>query len=409
HKIVQDKLEKEQLKEREENVVNAIKKTFELIPKDITEENKQLIIELSTSLLKRAHMLTVTILGTQIITIGKLLTKHRNDTNSTLVMSARTFLRMAFLTFARHGLFVLIFKDQAVASDDTEELDMFKVLQDVIRDEQITSEEASGPIYLRDEPIRDVFNQLFKFTNKSAVSSVLRSLNKYVELVHSKSFDDNLVNDLGAFLTKLSKHTSEWKATDWDVNPILNIISIILKHNPSSIKDIMPSIKGFLKYAINKCAVTIESFIKLMASYKAVVEIISPDDVKTNAFGEVILEELKTALRGARIRMSRDTLIILLQLILWDMQPSKHIMFQEIEQRFSDSKVTHSYFSNVSDNLFEDCVNFLESPPATKQYSEEDFKVRVYISQLVVSMCNQKDDLLAKISDRGHIFEDIAH
>ncbi|CAG8570339.1 6834_t:CDS:10 [Dentiscutata erythropus] len=409
HKIVQDKEDKEQLKEREENVVNAIKKTFELIPKDITEENKQLIIELSTSLLKRAHMLTVTILGTQIITIGKLLTKHRNDTNSTLVMSARTFLRTAFLTFARHGLFVLIFKDQAVASDDTEELDMFKVLQDVIRDEQITSEEASGPIYLRDEPIRDVFHQLFKFTNKLAVSSVLRSLNKYVELVHSKSFDDNLVNDLGAFLTKLSKHTSEWKATDWDVNPVLNIISIMLKHNPSSIKDIMPSIKGFLKYAINKCAVTIESFIKLMASYKAVVEIISPDDVKTNAFGEVILEELKTALRGARIRMSKDTLIILLQLILWDMQPSKHIMFQEIEQRFGDSKVTHSYFSNVSDNLFEDCVNFLESPPATRQYSEEDFKVRVYISQLVVSMCNQKDDLLAKISDRGHIFEDIAH
>ncbi|CAG8787370.1 5278_t:CDS:2, partial [Racocetra fulgida] len=124
HKIVQDKLDKEQLKEREDNVINAIRKTFELIPKNITEENKQLIIELSTSLLKRAHMLTVTILGTQIITTGKLLTKHKNDTNT-------------------------------VANDDTEELDMFKVLQDVIQDEQITYEEASGTIYLRDEPVRD--------------------------------------------------------------------------------------------------------------------------------------------------------------------------------------------------------------------------------------------------------------
>ncbi|RIB13957.1 hypothetical protein C2G38_2097116 [Gigaspora rosea] len=398
HKIVLDKIGKEQLREREENLVNAIKKTFELIPKNITEENKQLIIELSTSLLRRAHMLTVTILGTQIITIGKLLTKHRNDTNSTLVMSARTFLRTAFLTFARHGLFVLIFKDQAVANDDNEELDMFKVLQDVIGDEQITSEEASGPIYLRDEPVRDVFNQLFKFTNKTAVSSVLCSLNKYVELVHSKLFDDKLINDLGAFLTKLSKHTSEWKPTEWDVNPVLNMISILIRNNPSHIKDIMISIKSFLKHAIHKCAITIESLIKLMASYKAVVEIIAPDDIKTNAFGEVILEELKNALRGARIRMSRDTLIILLQLILWDMQPSIHKLFQDIEQKFDGTKIfQHFYFSNVSDNLFDDCVNFLESPPATKQYSEKEFKVGVCISQLAVSMCNQKYDLLSKI------------
>ncbi|CAG8795283.1 7036_t:CDS:2, partial [Racocetra fulgida] len=180
---------------------------------------------------------------------------------------------------------------------------------------------------------------------------------------------------LGAFLTKLSKQTSEWKATDWDVNPVLNMISIVVRNNPNSVKDIITSIKGFLKYTINKCAVTVESFIKLMASYKAVVEIISPDDVKTNAFGEVILEELKTSLRGTRIRMSRDTLMTLLQ---------------DIEQKFGDSKISqHSYFSNVSDNLFDDCVNFLESPPATKQYSEKEFKVGVCISQLAVAMCNQ--------------------
>ncbi|CAG8726866.1 4707_t:CDS:2, partial [Gigaspora rosea] len=269
--------------------------------------------------------------------------------------------------------------DQAVANDDNEELDMFKVLQDVIGDEQITSEEASGPIYLRDEPVRDVFNQLFKFTNKTAVSSVLCSLNKYVELVHSKLFDDKLINGkriydmfysqswlanseqlatfkilplerkqiyrsiyigleehiayLGAFLTKLSKHTSEWKPTEWDVNPVLNMISILIRNNPSHIK------KSF--------------------------------------------EELKNALRGARIRMSRDTLIILLQ---------------DIEQKFDGTKIfQHFYFSNVSDNLFDDCVNFLESPPATKQYSEKEFKVGVCISQLAVSMCNQKYDLLSKI------------
>ncbi len=93
----------------EENLVNAMRKASELLSKDITEENKQLIIEVSTTLLKRAPMLTVNILGKYIIKLGKLLTKLGNDSSS-LVMSAKIFLQTAFLSFARNGLFVLIFK-----------------------------------------------------------------------------------------------------------------------------------------------------------------------------------------------------------------------------------------------------------------------------------------------------------
>lgn len=111
-----------------------MRKVSELLLEDnVMEENKQLIIELATSLLKRAPMLTVNILGKQIITLGRLLTQigsnnndqnnnsnnannnnnnHNDNTNSnsSLAMSAKTFLRTAFLKFARNGLFVLIFK-----------------------------------------------------------------------------------------------------------------------------------------------------------------------------------------------------------------------------------------------------------------------------------------------------------
>jgi hypothetical protein len=87
-----------------------MRKASELLSKDVTEENKQLTIEVSTALLKRAPMLTVNILGKYIITLGKLLTKLRNDSSSSLIMSAKIFLRTAFMSFARNGLFVLIFK-----------------------------------------------------------------------------------------------------------------------------------------------------------------------------------------------------------------------------------------------------------------------------------------------------------
>ncbi|RGB35396.1 hypothetical protein C1646_623756 [Rhizophagus diaphanus] len=391
--VYKHKIEDKRNRQLEENLVNAMRKASELLSKDVTEENKQLIIEVSTTLLKRAPMLTVNILGKYIITLGKLLTKLRNDSSSSLVMSAKIFLRTAFISFARNGLFVLIFKNQTVADETNTELDMFRVLRDIIRDEVIpTHDENIEPTYLCVEPIRDVINQLFKFTNRKIVSTVLHNLNKYVELVYSKPYSEQLMIDLGSFLIKLSKYTTEWKSVDWDVNPVLNMISIVLKNNPLHAKHLIHPVRNFLKHVINKCGPTIESFVKLLAAYSAISEVVSPSD-QSNAFGEVILEEIKIFYRGARNRLNRDTLIILLQLVLWDMQPSTYPWFRSIEQRIkvnSSSQQRRPFFSNVSEYLFEDCTNFLENPPITKQYSKKDFKVGVCASQLAVAMCNSR-------------------
>ncbi|RIA95682.1 hypothetical protein C1645_872613 [Glomus cerebriforme] len=398
--VYKHKIEDKRNRQLEENLVNAMRKASELLSKDITEENKQLIIEVSTTLLKRAPMLTVNILGKYIITLGKLLTKLRNDSSSSLVMSAKIFLQTAFISFARNGLFVLIFKNQTVADETNTELDMFRVLRDIIRDEVIpTNDDNVEPDYLRVEPIRDVINQLFKFTNRKIVSTILYNLNKYVELVYSKPYSEQLIIDLGSFLIKLNKYTTEWKGVDWDVNPVLNMISIILKDNPLHAKHLIHPVRNFLKHVINKCGPTIESFVKVLAAYSTISEVVSPSD-QVNVFGEVILEEIKIFYRGARNRLNKDTLIILLQLVLWDMQPSTYPWFRSIEQRIkvnSSNQQRKPFFSNVSEYLFEDCISFLENPPIIKQYSKKDFKVGVCASQLAVAMCIEKYDLLTKI------------
>ena len=71
---------------------------------------------------------------------------------------------------------------------------MFRVLREIIRDEVLpTEDENAEPAYLRVEPIRDVINQLFKFTNSKIVSTILYNLNKYVELVYSKPYSEQLM------------------------------------------------------------------------------------------------------------------------------------------------------------------------------------------------------------------------
>ncbi|CAG8469547.1 17843_t:CDS:10, partial [Acaulospora morrowiae] len=338
--VYKHKIEDRNNKGLEEGLINAMRQISDLLLKDITEENKQLSIELATSLLKRAPMLTVNILGKQIITLGKLLTKLPNDTNNSLVMSGKTFLRAAFLKFARNGLFVLIFKNQIVADENQAELDMFRVLRDVIHDQQIPVEDESlEPSYLRDEPIRDVFNQLFKFTNRKIVSTILFNLSKYVELVYSKPYSEQLMGELSQFLIKLTKHTSEWKEVDWDVNPVLNMISVIMNDNPT-----------------NAAVFVIPSLFIFATSARRHYHIIEQ-----------------------RIFDSATSISSDLNLL------------------FSIDRTHQPYFSNVIEYLFDDCMNFLESPPVSKTYSRKEFKVGVCSCQVAVAMCNQDYDLLKKI------------
>ncbi|CAG8469783.1 6847_t:CDS:10 [Acaulospora colombiana] len=307
HLMLKHKIEDRYNKELEEAVISVMRKISDLLQKDITEENKQLSIELATALLKRSPMLTVNILGKQIIVLGKLLTKLQNDTNNPLVISATTFLRTAFLKFARNGLFVLIFKNQLVADENHTELDMYQVLRNVIQDQQIPTEnESSEPFYLRDEPIRDVFNQLFKFTNRKIVSTILFNLSKYVELELNPFIHVNHSHhsELGQFITKLAKHTSEWKGVDWDVNPVLNMFSVIMKNNSASAKQILVQpMRGFLKQVINKCPLTMESLVKLLSAYDAINE--------TTNVCEIIIEEMKATFRVRLLnRILLGTLIV---------------------------------------------------------------------------------------------------
>lgn len=103
---------------------------------------------------------------------------------------------MIMIVFKKKNFFNLNFisKNQTVADETNTELDMFRVLRDIIRDEVIpTHDENIEPTYLCVEPIRDVINQLFKFTNRKIVSTVLHNLNKYVELVYSKPYSEQLM------------------------------------------------------------------------------------------------------------------------------------------------------------------------------------------------------------------------
>ncbi|RUP45188.1 hypothetical protein BC936DRAFT_148508, partial [Jimgerdemannia flammicorona] len=417
----------------EDTVISCMKQIAELLTKDISEENKLLILEIFMALLKRSDHLTAMVLSRQIMALGKLMTKLKSNTVDPVFIKSKMFLKAAFLRFAMAGLFMLVFKNQAVSDENNQDVELFYVLRTVIDPEDVVMEEGmTEPIYLRDQPVRDVLEKLLnQQMEKRAFSTVLFNMNRYVELVHSKPYSESVLIEYGNFLERVVRLTQEWKRTDWDVNAVLSMSAILMKEHPYDAKGLLPHIKILLKHAIHHCIITPESMVKLLAAYASVSEVLNTD--KNSIFGEIIIEELKSTLRG-RTKINRDTMLTLLQvwsrhgsniinnrvyldpirlpflthwpisiplqqLVLWDNQPSLRPWFKTIEDKMHTGSIRDrtSYFANVATNLLEDIIFSLEAPPGSLVYSTKEYKVGICASQLAVAMCIQHNDLLTKI------------
>ncbi|GJJ74669.1 hypothetical protein EMPS_07027 [Entomortierella parvispora] len=200
----------------------------------MSEENILLAISICSTLLKRSSTMTTALLSREIMAMGKLMTKRRDDPDDPVLIRARNFLHDAFVHFMGNGLFVLVFKTQPSSSVEffgweqeqevDPDLDLFYVLATVLgEDEMVPLEPTGGPgiggphnhnrlVHIRDQPIRDILDRvmIFRDLGPLQVSSILTNLSLYVERVHSKFTDTFMMPDMGQFLIKVTKYTAEW-------------------------------------------------------------------------------------------------------------------------------------------------------------------------------------------------------
>ncbi|KAL1919528.1 uncharacterized protein VTP21DRAFT_2221 [Calcarisporiella thermophila] len=387
----------------EEDLLSCVRQVTDLLSKDISEDNRLLIISILNHFLNRAPNLAAKVLSRQITALGKLMTRLRDHPGDPVFVKSKQFLQKAFISYAKNGLFLLVFKNQAASDENTAEYDLFFVLGQAIVDKQLPNPVTEEPVYLRDEVVRDVIKRLLEQNmEKGVISIVLRNLSRYVELVHPKGYPDSLLSDYASFLMRLVKHSADWKRMEWDINPVLNMSAVLLANHPHSAKLLLPSMRSFLRHAILRCTLAPEAVVRLLVAYGIASETYAHLG-KVNTFGEIIIEETKAYLRG-KVKVFRDTVIVLLQLVLWDLYPEFRTWFQEHEQAAlrlfnynPDAGKHFQYFSNVATSLFEDCTSYLELPPATKQYSRKEFRIGMCTSQLVVIIGSFQPDWFTKL------------
>ncbi|KAI9311467.1 hypothetical protein BX666DRAFT_929792 [Dichotomocladium elegans] len=396
-------------REYEHSIVNCMKQIIDLLTKDISEENKLLILEILKCLLKRSDHLTAMVLSKQIMALGKLMTKLRSKMTEPVFLKAKEFLKSAFLRFALAGLFVLMFKNQTVSDANNREVDLFFVLGTVIDPEDVVpDDDINEIIYLRDQPVRDVLDKLMKQQmERSAFSTVIHNMCRYVEVVHSHPYSETILNDYALFLNTLVKHTSDWKRSDWDVNPLFTMSAILLKEHPYHFTSLLPQIQVLFRQALQNCTVRAEGITKLMASFSVLSAI--PGSPPENVFVQIIMEEVKAGLMH-RQKLHKDTLQVLLQLLLWDSKPEYLDWFTSVENSLPGDKLYRQrrrtlYFEGSLHTMLEALVSFLRLPPICQQFTKKDFKIYKTSAQLLVSICMKDQSKLTRILELQKIEE----
>ncbi|KAI1312292.1 hypothetical protein EDD11_002982 [Mortierella claussenii] len=197
----------------------------------MSEENILLSISICSTLLKRSSTMTTALLSREIMAMGRLMTRRRDDPEDPVLIRAKNFLHDAFVHFMGNGLFVLVFKTQPAYNTNSfswederrevdNDLDLFYVLATVLGESEMVSQDPTSTVsaantrlvYFRDQPIRDILDRvmIFRDIEPAQVSTILTNLALYVERVHCKFEDPHLLPDMAQFLIKVTKYTAEW-------------------------------------------------------------------------------------------------------------------------------------------------------------------------------------------------------
>ncbi|KAI7862227.1 hypothetical protein BDF14DRAFT_1858334 [Spinellus fusiger] len=384
--------------EYEMGIVVCIKQIIELLTKEISEENKLIILEILICLLRRSDHLTAMILSKQIMALGKLMTKLEGKATEPLFLKAKQLLKNGFFRFSGAGLFVLLFKNQIDPESMGQPVDLFYMLRSVIDAEDIVPEEDTHEVvYLRDQPVRDVIDKIMKQQmDRKAFSNILYNMGQYIETVHSHPYSETILDDYSSFLTALVKHTSDWKHSDWDISPVFSMSARLLKEHPYHFSILLPSIQLLFKHGISSCNLKPECIVKVMAAYYSISSI--PGVSSQNVFADTIIEEVKLGMNN-RLHLNNDTLLTLCQIILWDDRKDTQSWYESIEREFIEmlhGRQNHRYFENKLPTLLEAASNFLKAQSVVSSFTETHFKTYTIVSHLLVSICAKSPQYMAQ-------------
>ncbi|KAK8858838.1 hypothetical protein IAR55_003068 [Kwoniella newhampshirensis] len=207
--------------------LSALQTLAEFVNKCECVENRLLALQiLQTAVIRMDRESVIRAIPSVFGTIATVLVKETETEypDSAVIEQSRTFLRTIVKSFGRSGLFLQLFRNDAVTSQQREgQSKLGKALQ--------LLHEAEKPVEGSIQPtlFDNVFQELSEMLKRGrqTVEQVLSSLCHATATLQVELSEDAAQN-FGAFIVRLSKHVAEWDAIEFEPNPALKTCASVL-------------------------------------------------------------------------------------------------------------------------------------------------------------------------------------
>ncbi|RKP06124.1 hypothetical protein THASP1DRAFT_32054 [Thamnocephalis sphaerospora] len=357
-----------------ESIILAVKRLAAILTRDISADNKILILSAWTFLLQQAPTIIAATLWRVIYAAGSLLTELRDHPRTVLFSKTRNFLAQTVCKFCESGIFLLICKNSPspVRGIDVEdlqhEMDMVFVLKAVITDiERHPPDGFDTSINLREQPVYDVLTRAFSLRSldKPGLSGVFFNLHRYLSITYPLPLSSSLVVEFADFLGRLSRHTAHWDEADLDTRPVLAIMAIMLREHPGHYSTLISASIAFFRHTLQRFEVTREAALKVIQSGNEITfeAAASPEqrNEQRSPLARALVAELVARLDG-RNAMSPSTAANCLELICVDVRQGAG--------KTLDGRYKRVFPESLISSASRECINYMQRPMLSRPGEE---------------------------------------
>ncbi|KAF8478567.1 hypothetical protein DFH94DRAFT_633058 [Russula ochroleuca] len=231
----------------------AVRRILNLVPTGISYELRQLSLIVAQTYIKLWPNTSGSFVLESIEVCSQVLSDVEPNKDDLLASQATSFIEGALSMFAESGITIALLKR-------THSESFFDVLRSCTENSSRDSPESQG---LRDILLRDTVSKIVEIDAES-FQLVIHNLSLFIDKVHNGAYDPGLVRYIGSCLTTAVRRTAEWPSENFDPSPLLLIISILMKNNPTEARDFLGFVDVILRVVLTRFIISQSSLVRIL-------------------------------------------------------------------------------------------------------------------------------------------------
>ncbi|KIJ69367.1 hypothetical protein HYDPIDRAFT_36436 [Hydnomerulius pinastri MD-312] len=361
----------------------ALRKALDLLLLDISYELRQVALSVIQTYIRRGTAISGVLVVDSIEKAVALIVSLKHNSEDVLVGQAKGFIENTLVTLTPSGIFCSLCRRPPNP-------DFYEVLRAIMQGNSRRSTEVA--INLQEDLLQSIISQPpeidWMITHNTA-----ENVNMFVETILYEGIGENIVKDLGGWMTAMARRASSLGVnTSFDLNTLLSLAANLVRFSkPSVHRDLLACIDAVFRNALSRSNVRKESILLLLSALSSINGGASSAAVEpswmSQAIAQTILEVLDDILR-VKARATPPTLAALIETFMG--RPNREF---ELDSR---------PYSTVIYTLARSGVYFLQNQTWSTSDIDDELAASLAVARLILHAAELGRNVLPDMSEDSH-------